>query len=1101
MGKSRRLSGGGRKVNYVDEEAQIAELVLAQREKALRVTYKYIAEKAKESIEDPCFKASRWWVTTFIDHWGFSLRQRLPSDLTEKVISFIRQCKTCMKLNHVSSVTWMRRQFAGLSTTTLREPTSAWFTVSKLSRRHSTALRRNRRRPSRPAAPPSPAIRWTRRPTATDATDEDGGPSGTRDAIAPRTATAISGPGLPVHIMRPDIGQARNPKIEKGKYFLFDKLLPPLDDGQAAKKGSTRRQVLTSAPWMEAWNIFAATRIQTARQTALELVKYQNIICQLFTAYSTAAASSLLPVPSRPTTTPAGTTPTSITPAGSSHHPELATHNAGQEICQRFNLGRCNKGAECFFVHKCWDTGSGGDHSAKACPRAAPVAPSHNLPSAHAHPDMVDAELEKEIPAGRLIGPAHSWNRHSTSCAPLALVGFEKKNGSGGRYSTSQHRMVTCRVNDHINKEDFPVQYSSVDDAMALLSQYGQDAFMAKIDLKAAFRLIPAPVVRSTAATCLAAAVACPHYGPNTTTSLSMGEGYMYSASHLSTAVYSLDISMDTPSSGQPPHFIQEPQDTVLHNTPLVLKCAAQGDPSPTITWYRGDPPALVSDGHVVNGSLVIPSVVEGVDASRGGIPYHCRASSVQFGTIRSRTATVYYAFFGGPSEGETITYSVKNASSLLDQDNVALYCNVSGSNPPPSITWVDDLNQTIPTIGTSFLYLDGGRYLAIIGVDPVTAQRVFHCRVTNVFGMLSMDSPTQYRFNITASPGTGLVIYKPLQDVFAFEGDTNVQFSMVVADGGGLVPLTYLITSVPAGSSLKTTTLSTLHAGDGTTLTVQVMSYPPPDHVQWYMNGSLVKPSGLYLISNVSVSDNSTVPITYIASLTISSVNFTTQGFYWASFYGYMGVVNTSSISLPFNYSTCVEGCVGVNGSASQSSIQADAATADGHYWIIAILLVVLVVLMIGISVILIAVCFHHKRKANSTEHSSALDEFVAEGLNDNGYSTVCKKIDGLKLQDNIPEPHAKDTEDNIDISGMYEALYDFTQSTTNKGPEEPSKAQPSSGVRKEDLYSLPDKKKKRHIKVEEKESSGQVLTLQKRLDLTKGYLEYRSVKLIIAL
>ena len=37
------------------------ELVLAQREKALRVTYKYIAEKAKEIIEDPCFKASRGW--------------------------------------------------------------------------------------------------------------------------------------------------------------------------------------------------------------------------------------------------------------------------------------------------------------------------------------------------------------------------------------------------------------------------------------------------------------------------------------------------------------------------------------------------------------------------------------------------------------------------------------------------------------------------------------------------------------------------------------------------------------------------------------------------------------------------------------------------------------------------------------------------------------------------------------------------------------------------------------------------------------------------------------------------------------------------------
>ena len=57
------------------------------------------------------------------------------------------------------------------------------------------------------------------------------------------------------------------------------------------------------------------------------------------------------------------------------------------------------------------------------------------------------------------------------------------------------------------------------------------------------------------------------------------------------------------------------------------------------------------------------------------------------------------------------------------------------------------------------------------------------------------------------ASPGTGLVVYKPLQDVTAFEGDTNVQFSMVVDDGGGLV---YIITFVP-GSSLQTTALSTV--------------------------------------------------------------------------------------------------------------------------------------------------------------------------------------------------------------------------------------------------------------------------------------------------
>ena len=178
-------------------------------------------------------------------------------------------------------------------------------------------------------------------------------------------------------------------------------------------------------------------------------------------------------------------------------------------------------------------------------------------------------------------------------------------------------------------------------------------------------------------------------------------------------------------------------------------------------------------------------------------------------------------AVFG---EGEDITYSVKNTSNPFAEDNVALYCNVSWSNPPPSIIWVDGLNQTVPSDGTKFLYLEGGRYLAIIGVDPVTAQRVFHCRVTNVFGMLSVDSPTRYRFNITgefpffpvhmmryvpssppASPRTGLVIYKPLEDVTAYEGDTNVQFSMVAA-GDGPTPLNCAITS---GASLQTITLT----------------------------------------------------------------------------------------------------------------------------------------------------------------------------------------------------------------------------------------------------------------------------------------------------
>ena len=57
------------------------------------------------------------------------------------------------------------------------------------------------------------------------------------------------------------------------------------------------------------------------------------------------------------------------------------------------------------------------------------------------------------------------------------------------------------------------------------------------------------------------------------------------------------------------------------------------------------------------------------------------------------------------------------------------------------------------------------------------------------------------------ASPGTGLVIYKPLQDVTAFEGDTNVQFSIVPSDfNASLVFVDCRITSAPPGSSLQST-------------------------------------------------------------------------------------------------------------------------------------------------------------------------------------------------------------------------------------------------------------------------------------------------------
>ena len=46
-------------------------------------------------------------------------------------------------------------------------------------------------------------------------------------------------------------------------------------------------------------------------------------------------------------------------------------------------------------------------------------------------------------------------------------------------------------VNDGISKEEFSLHYSSVDDAVKLLHSYGKGTIMAKVDLKAAFRMVP----------------------------------------------------------------------------------------------------------------------------------------------------------------------------------------------------------------------------------------------------------------------------------------------------------------------------------------------------------------------------------------------------------------------------------------------------------------------------------------------------------------------------------------------------------------------------------------------------------------------------------
>ena len=99
-----------------------------------------------------------------------------------------------------------------------------------------------------------------------------------------------------------------------------------------------------------------------------------------------------------------------------------------------------------------------------------------------------------------------------------------------------------------------------------------------------------------------------------------------------------------------------EPQDTAVSSLALnivadvyanlILPCGVTGDPTPTITWYRGA--TILTDEFVTSDGSLVMNVTEGVDASQSGVLYHCEASNVFGGgstpaILRSRDVNVTY--------------------------------------------------------------------------------------------------------------------------------------------------------------------------------------------------------------------------------------------------------------------------------------------------------------------------------------------------------------------------------------------------------------------------------------------------------------------------
>lgn len=114
---------------------------------------------------------------------------------------------------------------------------------------------------------------------------------------------------------------------------------------------------------------------------------------------------------------------------------------------------------------------------------------SRNLISASKHPGVVSANLDKEVKLGRVAGPFPFSPLPNLQCHPVGVV--PKKHSSEWRTIYHLSYPEGDSLNDYIPKDPYSLQYVKVDDAIRVLQSLGPGSYLAKTDLKSAFRLIP----------------------------------------------------------------------------------------------------------------------------------------------------------------------------------------------------------------------------------------------------------------------------------------------------------------------------------------------------------------------------------------------------------------------------------------------------------------------------------------------------------------------------------------------------------------------------------------------------------------------------------
>ncbi len=117
------------------------------------------------------------------------------------------------------------------------------------------------------------------------------------------------------------------------------------------------------------------------------------------------------------------------------------------------------------------------------------VPATKNMPSAKAHPQPVQAYIDKECQAGRILGPLP---REAMQNVQVSRFGVIPKSTLGKwRLILDLSFPEGGSVNDGILRDHCHLQLASVDDAARIIADTGQGTLLGKVDIEQAYRNVP----------------------------------------------------------------------------------------------------------------------------------------------------------------------------------------------------------------------------------------------------------------------------------------------------------------------------------------------------------------------------------------------------------------------------------------------------------------------------------------------------------------------------------------------------------------------------------------------------------------------------------